>query len=84
MAYSSENLSVLAYSNSFTLWHYKSEDLDTAVVAASYFDEASDMLRVGDMILVNSDTDGTPKNGVIAVTGNTNGVVTTGVIVTLV
>ena len=82
MAYSSENLSVLAYSNSFTLWHYKSEDLDTAVVADSYFDEASDMVRVGDMVLVNADTDGTPKNGVVAITDNTDGVVTSGTLVT--
>ena len=82
MAYSSENLSVLAYSNSFTLWHYKSEDLNTAIVADSYFDEGTDMLRVGDMVLVNADTDGTPKNGVIAVTDNASGVVKSGAIVT--
>jgi hypothetical protein len=82
MAYSSENLSVLAYSNSFTLWHYKSEDLDTAIVTDSYFDDATDMLRVGDMVLVNADTDGTPKNGVVAVTDNTDGVVTSAAIVT--
>ncbi len=82
MAYSSENLSVLAYSNSFTLWYYKSEDLNTAVVADSYFDEATDMLRIGDMVLVNADTDGTPKNGVVAITDNTDGVITSSAIVT--
>ena len=82
MAYSSENLSVLVYSNSFTLWHYKSDDLDTAIVADSYFDDATDMLRVGDMILVNADTDGTPKSGVAIVDGNASGIVTSSALVT--
>jgi hypothetical protein len=82
MAYSNENLSVLAYSNSFTLWHYKSEDLNTAIVANSYFDESADMLRVGDMILVNADIDGTPKNGLVVVTSNNAGVVQTKALVT--
>ncbi|MCT4575292.1 MAG: hypothetical protein OIF36_00925 [Alphaproteobacteria bacterium] len=82
MAYSNENLSVLAYSNSFTLWHYKSEDLNTAIVANSYFDESADMLRVGDMILVNADIDGTPKNGLVVVTANSSGVVETKALVT--
>jgi len=81
MAYSNENLSVLAYSNSFTLWHYKSEDLGTEIIADSYFDEANEMLRKGDMVLVNADIDGTPKNGVIVITESTNGVVKTSALV---
>ena len=28
MSMNSKNLSVLAYSNGFTLWHYKTEDLN--------------------------------------------------------
>lgn len=83
MAYSNENLSVLAYSNSFTLWHYKTEDASTAVVAADYFNDATDMLRVGDMILVNSDTSTTAKNGVLAVSSNASDVVGVSAVVAL-
>jgi len=81
MAYSNENLSVLAYSNSFTLWHYKTTDLDTDIVAANYLNDASDMLRVGDMILTNADTDGTAKSGVLIVSDNTSGVVSVSALV---
>lgn len=51
MAYSSKNLSVLAYANGFTLWHYTTHDAAHEMVARPYFDPASDMLRAGDMIL---------------------------------
>ena len=42
---------------------------DTAaeVDTEGYFDAASDMLRVGDMILANVDTDGTPGAGIYLV-----------------
>jgi hypothetical protein len=40
------------------------------------------MLRVGDMILVNADIDGTPKNGLVVVTANSSGVVETKALVT--
>jgi hypothetical protein len=60
MAYVSSNLSVLAYANNFTLWHYTT--IDSAVNTGGYFNNAASMLRVGDFIIVNIDTDGTPSN----------------------
>ena len=60
MAYLSKNLSVLAYANGFTLWHYTTPDTAAAVDTAGYFNSASEMLRVGDMILANVETEGTP------------------------
>ncbi len=75
MAYDSKNLSVLAYANGFTLWHYTTPDADTVVDAASYFNPAADMLRTGDMILANTDTDGTPGAGVFVVNANVDGTV---------
>ena len=52
------NLSVLAYANGFTLWHYKSSKcrLDT-IAADDYFADAADMLTQGDLI-VTTGTDG--------------------------
>ena len=55
MAFSSKNLSVLAYANGFTLWHYTTVDLATDVDTSGYFNDATDIVRVGDMILTNAD-----------------------------
>lgn len=44
------DLSVLAYANNFTLWHYKCRDAD-ALLSTNYFKPAHDMLREGDLII---------------------------------
>jgi hypothetical protein len=75
MAFQTKDLSVLAYANGFTLWHYTTADVAAVVDTAGYFDGAADMLRVGDMILANVDTDGTPGAGIFLVNGNAAGVV---------
>jgi hypothetical protein len=75
MAYDSKNLSVLAYANGFTLWHYGTVDTAADVDTVGYFNDASDMLRIGDMIVANADTDGTPGNGMLVVNANAAGVV---------
>jgi hypothetical protein len=59
------NLSVLAYAQGFTLWHYRAPALALKqVVAPAFFDPAADMLAVGDMILVSASDGG----GVVFVT----------------
>ena len=75
MAFSPRNLSVLAYANGFTLWHYTTKDLAADADTSGYFNAATDMLRVGDMILANTDTDGTPGAGIYLVNSNSGGVV---------
>ncbi len=75
MAFSSKDLSVLAYANGFTLWHYTTTDLATDVDTSGYFNDATDMVRVGDMILANNDTDGTPSSGIFLINANAAGVV---------
>jgi hypothetical protein len=75
MAFKSKDLSVLAYANGFTLWHYATVDLAADVDTAGYFSTASDMLRVGDMIMSNIDTDGTPQAGILLVASNSGGTV---------
>jgi hypothetical protein len=75
MAFQARNLSVLAYANGFTLWHYTTVDPATGVDTAGYFNAATEMLREGDMILANVDTDGTTGAGVFIVRANTGGAV---------
>lgn len=75
MAFDSSNLSVLAYANNFTLWHYASIDNSATITGSGYFNKASDMMRVNDLIVINIDTDGTPSTKFYIVTGNSSGVV---------
>ena len=49
-----ENLSVLAYANGFTLWHYRTTAASEYIEAYGYFSKAGNMLRVGDIILVQA------------------------------
>jgi len=59
MAFALRNLSVLAYANGFTLWHYKSERDNLGVVSSKgYFADAADLLAAGDMLLVSSSEGG--------------------------
>lgn len=55
MVFAIRNLSVLAYANGFTLWHYKAgkERLE-AVARANFFADAADMLAVGDLVMVSA------------------------------
>jgi hypothetical protein len=55
MAFSIRNLSVLAYANGFTLWHYKTgRDLLGDVGADGFFSDAEDMLLGGDILMVSA------------------------------
>lgn len=59
MVFSVRELSVLAYANGFTLWHYKAGDGGAAAAAQpGFFDTASDLLANGDMVLVSSTAGG--------------------------
>ena len=60
MAFKLRDLSVLAYANGFTLWHYTSTDTADEVCRDGYFNGAKSyepdsllMLRAGDMIMAN-------------------------------
>ena len=54
MAFAVRNLSVLAYANGFTLWHYKSgQDGLARVEQPGFFGGASDMLAGGDLLMVS-------------------------------
>lgn len=74
MAFASKDLSVLAYANNFTLWHYTTPD--TSVVTAGYFNSAASMLRINDLLICNLNTGGTSSTVFYIVTGNTGSAVT--------
>jgi len=67
-------LSVLAYANNFTLWHYKTAD--AAVTGAGYFNNASDMMHVNDLIIANVNIGATAATKFYIVTAISAGVVT--------
>jgi hypothetical protein len=54
MSFASRELSVLAYANGFTLWHYRTADSPDCLLApgGSYFAAADELLRPGDQIIV--------------------------------
>lgn len=55
MAFAVRNLSVLAYANGFTLWHYKAgQDGLERVEQPGFFGGAADMLAGGDMLMVSA------------------------------
>ena len=54
MAYDPRHLSVLAYANGFTLWHYRSEEPLSRLTGDAYFGTAHDLFRTGDMMLINA------------------------------
>jgi hypothetical protein len=55
MAFAIRNLSVLAYANGFTLWHYRAlADRLEAVGARGFFGDAADMLASGDIVMISA------------------------------
>ena len=56
MVFSLRNLSVLAYANGFTLWHYKAGAAKLGIVSApGFFAAAEDMMATGDMMMVSAE-----------------------------
>lgn len=69
MAFTVRNLSVLAYAQGFTLWHYKAPGAAlSALGATGFFDLASDMLASGDMVMMSAQDGG--RIAFVATVGN--------------
>ena len=60
------------------IWSYTSEDAITAIDAAGYFNDASDVLKVGDLMYIYASTAGTATFSLTPVVSNASGVVDTG------
>lgn len=59
MAFSSCNLSVLAYANGFTLWHYSAGPEYRAIALDEvFFEAARDLVSTGDIVMVTGDGGG--------------------------
>ena len=58
MAFLARELSVLAYANGFTLWHYRTSADDLLI--PGYFDSAQELLREGDQIIANTSAGAAP------------------------
>ena len=75
MAFQNKNLSVIAYANGFTLWHYASTDEAIAAISASgYFDGVKTLMNTGDIVIINASDKTAIKS--VKVAGNTVTVVT--------
>lgn len=83
MTFAVRNLSVLAYAQGFTLWHYRAHvpTLGATLVQPveleevrrpGFFDPAADMLAAGDMVMVS-----TPGAGAVLFVTDTKGGVRT-------
>lgn len=68
MAFSSRELSVLAYANGFTLWHYRSGDSADEVLVPGYFLAADELFRSGDLVLLTLTGSGRPFGAALVVT----------------
>ncbi|MBR1545112.1 MAG: hypothetical protein IJ638_04170 [Alphaproteobacteria bacterium] len=75
MSMNSKNLSVLAYANGFTLWHYKTEDAKATVLVSGYFNDVANIFNVGDLIVVSSSINDTMETNIFVVSGIASGVV---------
>lgn len=54
MAFQNKNLSVIAYANGFTLWHYSAAETMTAITTAGYFNNVKSLMNAGDVVIINS------------------------------
>ena len=73
MAFQNKILSVIAYANGFTLWHYKEAATLATITASAYFDSVKNLMNTGDIILING------SNGTsIKVVSISDGVITVG------
>jgi hypothetical protein len=78
MAYDPSNLSALHYANGFTMWHYKSRDDGLVAMThpeMDYFNPASGLLRVGDLLILNASADTQPEHATAFVIHNNHGIV---------
>lgn len=61
MAFRNRNMSVIAYANGFTLWHYKAEPdekLKDIVDDTKYFTPIYTLINTGDIVIINADETG--------------------------
>ena len=73
MAFENKNLSVIAYANGFTLWHYAANETIGTISASGYFNNIKTLMNTGDLVIINA----SDKTSIKAITVN-DGTVTVG------
>jgi outer membrane protein assembly factor BamA len=53
MAFQNKNLSVIAYANGFTLWHYAGSETLATISATGYFNSVKSLMNAGDVVIIN-------------------------------
>ncbi len=53
MAFQNKNLSVIAYANGFTLWHYAANETMATITTSGYFNIVKTLMNTGDVIIIN-------------------------------
>ncbi len=53
MAFQNKNLSVIAYANGFTLWHYSAAETLATITATGYFNNVKTLMNAGDVVIIN-------------------------------
>lgn len=69
MAFQNKNLSVIAYANGFTLWHYAENVTMATITASGYFNDVKTLMNTGDIVIINA-SDNTSLKKVAVVSGN--------------
>ena len=54
MAFQNKDLSVIAYANGFTLWHYSAAETLSTITANGYFNNVKTLMNIGDIIIINA------------------------------
>ena len=54
MAFQNKNLSVIAYANGFTLWHYAANETIATISANGYFNNVKTLMNGGDIVIINA------------------------------
>ena len=54
MAFQNKNLSVIAYANGFTLWHYAASETLATITASGYFNTVKTLMNTGDIVIINA------------------------------
>ncbi|MBQ9540606.1 MAG: hypothetical protein IJU89_04250 [Alphaproteobacteria bacterium] len=54
MAFQNKKLSVIAYANGFTLWHYVANETLATISASGYFNNVLTLMNSGDIIIINA------------------------------
>ena len=66
MAFQNKNLSVIAYANGFTLWHYAADEKMNVIAASGYFDSVKTLMNTGDVIIINASDNTSIKKVAVA------------------